>query len=87
MFMLKRTPQEGFNDGVGPEEEPQQGHDTDKHCKLYLGFPAHKVLASTLEATTQVRAEPVEMKNRDFPRQYRKKRLPSLHVRRTFLAV
>ena len=80
-----RTPQKELGDGVRPTEEPRQCHDTDKHWKSYLGFLAHKVLVSTLEATTQVRAEPVEMKNWDSPRQYRKKRLPSLHARRTFL--
>ena len=80
--MLKRSPQEELEENIGPEEEPQQCNVTEKRWKSCLGFPTDKVLANTLEATTQLRAEPVEMENRDFPRQHRKKRLPSLHVRR-----
>ena len=50
--------------------------------KTCLGYPTDKILTKTLNTTTQLRAEPIEMENRKFPRQHRKKRLSSLHVRR-----
>jgi hypothetical protein len=40
------------------------------------------VTKKTLEATTQLCFEPVEMENREAPRQHRKKRLMALHPRR-----
>ena len=47
-----------------------------------LGYPTQKILEKTLETTTQLCAEPVEMEIREIPRQHRKKRLLSLHPRR-----
>jgi hypothetical protein len=39
-------------------------------------------MEKTLESTTQLCAEPVEMERREIPRQHRKKRLLPLHPRR-----
>ena len=50
--------------------------------KATLGYPNDKVLKRTLETTTQLCAEPVEMEQREIPRQHRKKRLLPLHPRR-----
>ena len=47
-----------------------------------LGFPNKGVLAKTLVATTQLCASPVEMDNREHPRQHRKMRLLELHPKR-----
>ena len=61
------------------EEEHKKSIDRWKAC---LAYPTDKVLEGTLKFTTQLQQEPVEMENREFPRQHRKKRLPSLHVTR-----
>ena len=47
-----------------------------------LGYPSKKTLEKTIEMTTQLCAEPVEMEIREIPRQHRKKRLLPLHPRR-----
>ena len=47
-----------------------------------LGFPPENVMAATLTATTQLCANPVEMDNREAPRQHRKSRVLPLHPRR-----
>ncbi len=52
------------------------------HWEERLGNSPEMVTAKTLEATTQLCSEPVEMENRDAPRQHRKQRLLSLHPRR-----
>ena len=54
----------------------------DKRWSASLAYPTEKALQATLENTTHFYSEPVEMENREFPRQHRKKRLLSLHVRR-----
>ena len=66
-------------------EKPTESNQIDKVKERWnscLGFPTEKTMNKTLEMTTQLREEPVEMENREFPRQHRKKRFPSLHVRR-----
>ena len=47
-----------------------------------LGFPPEAVVAATMAATTQLCADPVEMENREAPRQHRKSRVLPLHPRR-----
>jgi hypothetical protein len=47
-----------------------------------LGHPPEMVLAKTLLATTQLCTNPIEMENREAPRQHRKQRLLPLHPRR-----
>ena len=47
-----------------------------------LGYPSKKTLKKTIEMTTQLCAEPVEMEIREIPRQHRKKRLLPLHPSR-----
>jgi hypothetical protein len=44
-----------------------------------LGYCPEGLLAKTLKATTQLCSHPVEMENRDSPRQYQKKLLVPLH--------
>jgi hypothetical protein len=46
-----------------------------------LGHPPEMVLAKTLLATTQLCTNPIEMGNREAPRQHRKQRLLPLHPR------
>jgi hypothetical protein len=53
-----------------------------EHWKQLLGYPTNEVMEKTLESTTQLCAEPVEMERREIPRQHRKKRLLPLHPRR-----
>ena len=47
-----------------------------------LGYCPEKVTVKTLEATTQLCSSPVEMENREAPRQHRKQRLIPLHPKR-----
>ncbi len=47
-----------------------------------LGNSPEKIIEKTLEATTQLCVNLIEMENRDAPRQHRKQRLLSLHPRR-----
>jgi hypothetical protein len=47
-----------------------------------LGYPPEMIAAKTLLSTTQLCESPVEMDNREFPRQHRKTRLHALHPRR-----
>ena len=47
-----------------------------------LGHPPEMVMAKTLQATTQLCTHPIEMENREAPRQHRKQRLLPLHPRR-----
>ena len=47
-----------------------------------LGFCPADVLTATMEATTQLCSSPVEMDNREAPRQHRKSRVLPLHPRR-----
>ena len=73
--------------GVQPQTMPANrvkfGNDVVlKDWKQLLGFPSDEVLEKTLESTTQLCAEPVEMERRELPRQHRKKRLHPLHPRR-----
>ena len=66
-----------------PNNEVMYGNDVGlKHWKELLGFPSNEVVEKTLESTTQLCAEPVEMERRELPRQHRKKRLLPLHPRR-----
>ena len=53
-----------------------------KNWKELLGFPSDEVVEKTLDNTTQLCAEPVEMERRELPRQHRKKRLHPLHPKR-----
>ncbi len=53
-----------------------------KYWKSLLGFPSNEVIEKTLQATTQLCTEPVEMEKRELPRQHRKKRLHPLHPKR-----
>lgn len=52
------------------------------HWKQLLGFPSDEVVEKTIESTTQLLHEPVEMERREIPRQHRKKRLLPLHPKR-----
>ena len=65
--------------GKALEEDNKKSIDRWKAC---LAYPTDKVLETTLKSTTQLQQEPVEMEIREYPRQHRKKRLPSLHVTR-----
>ena len=64
------------------QPSPQEGDSGSKNWKELLGFPSKEVLEKTLEKTTQLCAEPVEMERRELPKQHRKKRLLPLHPRR-----
>ena len=75
------------NQEVPAEEMPTNPSPTardsgSKDWRALLGFPSEKVMEKTLEATTQLCAEPVEMERREIPKQHRKKRLLPLHPRR-----
>lgn len=53
-----------------------------QHWESRMGNSPELVTAKTIEATTQLCAQPVEMENREAPRQHRKQRLLPLHPRR-----
>ena len=71
--LLKQSSRRGRGSVV--EEEPTQWNKR-------LGNSTEFVTMKTLSATTQLCSEPVEMENREAPRQHRKKRLIPLHPNR-----
>ena len=66
-----------------PDVEPtvEKGKRSTKEWKELLVFPSDEVVEKTLEATTQLKVEPVEAERREIPRQHRKKQLQMLHPR------
>ena len=77
--------EEEVNVQTQPTPRNEVTYDNDvglKHRKELLGFPSDEVVGKTLESTTQLCSEPVEMEKRELPRQHRKKRLLPLHPRR-----
>ena len=81
----------GQAEPVSEEEQPTEETSNEdnssgkigiKDWKALLGFPSDQVLEKTLNATTQLCAEPIEAERREIPRQHRKKRLLPLHPRR-----
>jgi hypothetical protein len=69
------------HEGV-PEQTKDSSQVIPAPWKERLGHPPEAVTAKTLQATTQLCSDPVEMENREAPHQHRKSRVLPLHPKR-----